>query len=158
MQNQNNIAFIFKGLCITKALKYVKHNDIDDSPQYVLHPAPPSVFPISSQSSCSGSRSTKMHLMHPTSLWCPLSLPRPSHLSTHRNAHKLCLRGRKSRKIFSFDFVYRLWLTSSQKYLKEVKGYNVLLYQTSWYHTNISTTIYALWESDQALIDKNYII
>ena len=51
-----------------------------------------------------------------------------------RYAYKLCIRRRKSRKIFSFDFVYRLWLSYSQKYPFEVKGYNVFLYQNIRMH------------------------
>ena len=56
--------------------------------------------------------------------WLQIPLMAPFHY-----AYKLCIRGRKSRKIFSFDFVYRLWLSCSQKYLFNVKGYNVFLYQ-----------------------------
>ena len=44
--------------------------------------------------------------------WLQIPLMAPFHY-----AYKLCIRGRKSRKIFSFDFVYRLWLSCSQKYL-----------------------------------------
>ena len=44
--------------------------------------------------------------------WLQIPLMAPFHY-----AYKLCIRGRKRRKIFSFDFVYRLWLSCSQKYL-----------------------------------------
>ena len=49
-------------------------------------------------------------------------------------AHKLRLRGRKSRKIFSFVFVYILRLSSSQKYLLKVRGDNVFIYQNIIIH------------------------
>ena len=49
-------------------------------------------------------------------------------------AYKLCITERKSRKIFPFDFVYRLWLSCSQKCLFKVKGYNVFLYQNIIMH------------------------
>ena len=49
-------------------------------------------------------------------------------------ARKWCLKGRKSRKIFSFFFFYILWLSSSQKYLLKVKGDNVFTYQNIMIH------------------------
>ena len=57
-----------------------------------------------------------------------------------------CLKGRKSRKIFSFFFVYIFWLSASQKYLLKVRGDNVFIYQNiiihyKYLHTNIRTFV-----------------
>ena len=46
--------------------------------------------------------------------WLLISLMAPFHF-----AHKLCIREGKSTKIFSFDFVYSLWQSCSQKYFFE---------------------------------------
>ena len=61
-------------------------------------------------------------------------------------ARKWCLKGRKSRKIFSFFFVYIFWLSASQKYLLKVRGDNVFIYQNiiihyKYLHNNIRTFV-----------------
>ena len=56
--------------------------------------APPRPVKLTKPVGCSGAN------------WLQIPLMAPFHY-----AYKLCIRGRKSRKIFSFDFAYRLWLS-----------------------------------------------
>ena len=67
-------------------------------------------------------------------------------------ACKWCLKERKSRKIFSFFFVYIFWLSASQKYLLKVRGDNVFIYQNiiihyKYLHNNIRTFVEFLDQS-----------
>ena len=50
---------------------------------------------------------------------------------------------RKNRKIFSFHFVSRLWLSSSQNYILNVKGC-VFLYQNTRLHDKYLNQIYTI--------------
>ena len=63
-----------------------------------------------------------------------------------------CIKGRKSRKIFSFFFFYILWLSSSQKCLFKVSGDNVFINQyiiihEKYLHNNLRTFVELLGQS-----------
>ena len=64
----------------------------------------------------------------------------------------LKVKGRKSREIFKFFFVYIFWLSASQKYLLKVRGDNVFIDQNiiihyKYLHNNIRTVVEFLDQS-----------
>ena len=57
-------------------------------------------------------------------------------------AHNRCLKGRKSRKIFSFySLCLWLWLSSSHKHLLKMRGCNVFIYQNIIIHYKSCTFV-----------------
>ena len=63
-------------------------------------------------------------------------------------AHNRCLKGRKSRKIFSFySLCLWLWLSSSHKHLLKMRGCNVFIYQNIIIHYKSCTFVNFLDQS-----------